>query len=90
MSRFICLLILSVMASAIYLVKVRYDARELRAELARLESESAELNLRRRQLQIERAAFSDLDDVREFGESIGMRHPTLADGTLIFAAKESQ
>jgi cell division protein FtsL len=75
----------AVLLAAFALVKTRFAARAHYARLAQLQSENAELRQRRRQLLIEHSTFSDLPAAhRAASEALEMRHPSLADGTLIY------
>lgn len=78
-------LTLAAVAAAFALVKTRFEARHHQAELTRLQNENVELRHLRSQLLIEMSTFSDPAVAHQAGlERLDMRHPSLADGTLIY------
>jgi len=56
MTRLNLVLLLAVMASALYLVRVQYDSRRLYAEIERVESEARRLQMERERLEVEKRA----------------------------------
>ena len=56
MTRLNLVLLLAVLASALYLVRVQYESRRLYAEIERVESEARRLQIENERLQVEKRA----------------------------------
>jgi cell division protein FtsL len=78
-TRFNLLLLLAIMASAIYLVRTQYDSRRLFTEYDRARSEAHKLELERERLDLERRAQATPLRVEKIArEQLNMRTVTPA------------
>jgi len=79
MTRLNLVLLLAVMASALYLVHVQYQSRHLYTELERANTQGRQLAIERDRLQVERRAQATLQRVERLArERLQMRPPTPA------------
>lgn len=79
MTRLNLVLLLAVMASALYLVNVQYQSRRLYTELERANAEGRRLDTERDRLQVERRAQATPQRVERLArERLQMRPPTPA------------
>ncbi len=79
MTRLNIVLLLAVLASALYLVNVQYQSRRLYTELERANAEGRRLDTERDRLQVERRAQATPQRVERLArEQLQMRPPTPA------------
>ncbi|MBL8372240.1 MAG: cell division protein FtsL [Burkholderiaceae bacterium] len=79
MTRVNVVLLLAVIASALYLVQVQYQSRRLISELERARAEGARLQTKQEQLQVERRAQATPQRVEGLArQQLAMRHASPA------------
>ena len=79
MTRVNIVLLLAVVASALYLIQVQYESRRLVSELDRIKAESARLRMEQERLQVERRAQATPQRVEALArQQLTMRHATPA------------
>lgn len=75
--------------SAVEAIRVRDEARKLTAELYDNRRQNARLRDESRSLELEYYTFADYGDIRARAEALGMREPSLEDGTMVYLAAEA-
>ena len=79
MTRVNLLLLIAVIASALYLVRVQYESRRLYAEIEKAQAESRRLEVENHQLEVQkRAQATPLRVEKMAKEQLGMRPATPA------------
>ncbi|HVE53498.1 MAG TPA: cell division protein FtsL [Ramlibacter sp.] len=79
MTRINLLLLIALMASALYLVRVQYDSRRLYAEIERAQNEFRKLEIEHERLQVEKRAQATPARVEKLArEQLQMRPATPA------------
>jgi len=79
MTRVNLVLLLAVLASALYLVRVQYESRRLVTELDRVALEARRLEAEREQLELEKRRLGTAQRVQQLArERLDMRAPTPA------------
>ena len=79
MIRLNLVLLVAVLASALYLVRVQYDSRRLYAEIERAQNEFRKLEIEHERLQVEKRAQATPARVEKLArEQLQMRAPTPA------------
>lgn len=84
MTRLNLVLLLAVVASALYLVRVQYDSRRLYAEIERAQNEFRKLEIEHERLQVEKRAQATPARVEKLArEQLQMRAATPAITTYV-------
>ena len=84
MTRANLLLLIAVMASALYLVNVQYESRRLYAEIEKAQAESRRLETENHQLEVQKRAQATPLRVEKLAkEQLGMRTATPAITTYV-------
>jgi cell division protein FtsL len=90
MSRFNVLLLLSLMASALYLVNVQYQSRRLFSELDRANAQGRRLTVEYERLQVEKRSQATSARVERLAKSkLGMRVATPAITIYVGTAEQT-
>lgn len=75
--------------SALEAIRARDDVRKLTAELYEARKEGDRLRDEHRSLSLEYETLADYGEIRARAEALGMREPSVRDGTLATLAREA-